>query len=33
VSCRSGGRAAIAINVLAAAGFPNAYNILDGSDD
>ena len=30
VSCRSGGRAAIAINQLAAAGFTNAYNILDG---
>ncbi len=32
VSCRSGGRAAIAINMLAAAGFTNAYNILDGME-
>jgi rhodanese-related sulfurtransferase len=32
VSCRSGGRAAMAINVLAAAGFTNAYNILDGME-
>ena len=32
VSCRSGGRAAIAINQLAVAGFTNAYNILDGME-
>ena len=32
VSCRSGGRGAIAINMLAAAGFTNAYNILDGME-
>jgi rhodanese-related sulfurtransferase len=32
VSCRSGGRAAIAIDMLAAAGFTNAYNILDGME-
>ena len=32
VSCRSGGRAAIAINQLAAAGFTNAYNVLDGME-
>ena len=32
VSCRSGGRAAMAINQLAAAGFTNAYNILDGME-
>ena len=32
VSCWSGGRAAIAINQLAAAGFTNAYNILDGME-
>jgi rhodanese-related sulfurtransferase len=32
VSCRSGGRSAMAINVLAAAGFTNAYQILDGME-
>ena len=32
VSCRSGGRAAMAINQLAAAGFTNAYNVLDGME-
>jgi len=32
VSCRSGGRAAMAINMLAAAGFTNAYNVLDGME-
>jgi rhodanese-related sulfurtransferase len=32
VSCRSGGRAAMAINMLAAAGFTDAYNILDGME-
>jgi len=30
VACRSGGRSAIAVNMLAAAGFKNAYNIVDG---
>ncbi len=32
VSCRSGGRSAMAINTLAAAGFTDAYNILDGME-
>jgi len=32
VSCRSGGRAAMAINLLAQAGFTNVYNILDGME-
>ena len=32
VTCRSGGRGAMAINMLAAAGFTNAYNILDGME-
>ena len=32
VSCRSGGRAAMAIDQLAAAGFTHAYNILDGME-
>jgi len=32
VSCRSGGRAAMAITLLAAAGFTNAFNILDGME-
>jgi rhodanese-related sulfurtransferase len=30
VTCRSGGRSAIAVNMLAKAGFKNAYNIVDG---
>ena len=30
VTCRSGGRSAMAVNALAAAGFKNAYNIIDG---
>jgi rhodanese-related sulfurtransferase len=30
VTCRSGGRSAIAVNQLAAAGFTQAYNIVDG---
>ena len=30
VTCRSGGRGAAAVNMLASAGFPNAYNIVDG---
>jgi hypothetical protein len=32
VSCRSGGRSAMAINMLAAAGFTNVYNIIDGME-
>jgi rhodanese-related sulfurtransferase len=32
VSCRSGGRSAIAINQLAEAGFSNVFNILDGME-
>jgi rhodanese-related sulfurtransferase len=30
VTCRSGGRSAIAVNMLAKAGFKNVYNIIDG---
>ena len=30
VMCRSGGRSAYAINLLAKAGFKNTYNIIDG---
>jgi rhodanese-related sulfurtransferase len=30
VTCRSGGRSAMAVNQLAAAGFTMAYNIVDG---
>jgi rhodanese-related sulfurtransferase len=30
VTCRSGGRGAVAVNQLAAAGFKHAYNIVDG---
>jgi rhodanese-related sulfurtransferase len=30
VTCRSGGRSAMAVNLLAEAGFKNAYNITDG---
>lgn len=30
VTCRSGGRSAMAVNALAAAGFKNVYNIVDG---
>jgi rhodanese-related sulfurtransferase len=30
VTCRSGGRGGMAVNQLAAAGFSNAYNIVDG---
>jgi len=30
LTCRSGGRGAMAVNALAAAGFTNAYNIVDG---
>jgi len=32
VMCRSGGRSAMAVNQLAAAGFKNAYNIIDGME-
>jgi rhodanese-related sulfurtransferase len=32
VMCRSGGRSAIAVNLLAQAGFENAYNITDGME-
>ena len=32
VTCRSGGRSAIAVNILAKAGFVNAYNIIDGME-
>jgi rhodanese-related sulfurtransferase len=30
VMCRSGGRSAFAVNLLAKAGFKNAYSIIDG---
>ena len=30
--CRSGGRSAMAVNQLAAAGFKNTYNIIDGME-
>jgi len=30
VTCRSGGRSAIAVNMLAKAGYENVYNITDG---
>ena len=30
VMCRSGGRSAIAVNMLANAGFKNAWNVVDG---
>lgn len=32
VMCRSGGRSAIAANMLAQAGFKNVYNIVDGME-
>jgi rhodanese-related sulfurtransferase len=32
VTCRSGGRSAMAINALAAVGFTNLHNILDGME-
>jgi rhodanese-related sulfurtransferase len=32
VMCRSGGRSAMAVNVLAQAGFEYAYNIIDGME-
>ena len=30
--CRSGGRSAIAVNMLSGAGFTNLYNIIDGME-
>ena len=32
VTCRSGGRGAMAVNMMAAAGYTKAYNILDGME-
>jgi len=32
ITCRSGGRSAMAINMLAQAGFKNLYNIIDGME-
>jgi rhodanese-related sulfurtransferase len=32
VMCRSGGRSAIAVNLVAQAGFKNAYNVIDGME-
>ena len=32
VMCRSGGRSAIAVNLLAKAGFTHVYQILDGME-
>jgi rhodanese-related sulfurtransferase len=32
VMCRSGGRSAIAVNMLAKAGFKHVYNIIDGME-
>ncbi len=32
VMCRSGGRSAIAANMLAQAGFKNVYNVIDGME-
>jgi rhodanese-related sulfurtransferase len=32
VMCRSGGRSALAVNLLAAAGFRNVYNVVDGME-
>ena len=32
VMCRSGGRAALAVNVLAETGYQNVYNILEGME-
>ena len=32
ITCRSGGRSAMAVNHLAAAGFKNVYNITDGME-
>ena len=32
LTCRSGGRSALAVNLLARAGFTNAYTIVDGME-
>ena len=32
LTCRSGGRSALAVNALAKAGFENVYNIIDGME-
>jgi hypothetical protein len=32
VTCRSGGRSAMAVNLLAEAGFTDVYNITDGME-
>lgn len=32
VMCRSGGRSAMAVNLLAQVGFKNAYNVTDGME-
>ncbi len=32
VMCRSGGRSAMSINLLAEAGFKNVFNIIDGME-
>jgi rhodanese-related sulfurtransferase len=32
VICRSGGRSAMAVNILAKVGFKNTYNIIDGME-
>ena len=32
VTCRSGGRSALAVNALAKAGFKRAYNVIDGME-
>jgi rhodanese-related sulfurtransferase len=32
IMCRSGGRSAIAVNMLAEAGFKNVYQIVDGME-
>jgi rhodanese-related sulfurtransferase len=32
VICRSGGRGALAVNLLAKAGFTHAYNVVDGME-
>ena len=32
VICRSGGRGAMAVNLLAKAGYKNVYNVIDGME-
>jgi rhodanese-related sulfurtransferase len=32
VMCRSGGRGAMAVNILAKAGYKNVYNVIDGME-